>query len=472
MLALTKTILSQYSVAHFNKYHENDLIDKGKVTNIDLLASAIKEGITQANPKEIIDKEVCLILPQSAFTFLRFEIPNDISERAVTSFVADKLRNTEGVSIDDTYYDFLTFTKENRTEAIVYAAAIEVIDQYIQTCKLLGLDVKSVVPETASYFKLFEKTLRAEKKENILYVYYNKKTSWGYLFDSFGLKSEKKYYFDEEIEAQLNETAKEIESENASLNRIILSGPLSNSVRQDHFTKSVGVWTNPLEKIISNFYADYVKMFIVGPQTELPYLDYDVCLGAFIFMTENKSFSLLSQSSGSKKANGKKLPSVSLSLPKIKKRDAIIFILAFAVSFAAIFFYPRISSTLQKGNPLTTIEKPSTTPTPIPPTTTPVPTVAKEELKIRVLNGAGVAGKASEVKDILTEEGYSEIVTDNADSFDYELTLINVKEEYEKAADTMVEDLSEYVTIKKSSVSTLDATDSADLELIIGEDFE
>ena len=51
---------------------------------------------------------------------------------------------------------------------------------------LINLEVISIIPETLSYFKLFEKTLRKEKKEYILYIDLGKTAIKGYLYDSFG----------------------------------------------------------------------------------------------------------------------------------------------------------------------------------------------------------------------------------------------------------------------------------------------
>jgi copper homeostasis protein CutC len=61
------------------------------------------------------------------------------------------------------------------------------------------------------------------------------------------------------------------------------------------------------------------------------------------------------------------------------------------------------------------------------PTPTPKILVDKQAVRIKVLNGSGVSGKASAVKEILKEKGYQEILTGNADSFDYEKTEVSVK---------------------------------------------
>jgi Tfp pilus assembly PilM family ATPase len=79
LLGLSKTILGQFNPTFFTKNHSTDLIQNGNISGIDLVASAVKEALTNAQPNSVNDKEVTLILPQEAFTYGRFSIPADIS---------------------------------------------------------------------------------------------------------------------------------------------------------------------------------------------------------------------------------------------------------------------------------------------------------------------------------------------------------------------------------------------------------
>ena len=49
------------------------------------------------------------------------------------------------------------------------------------------------------------------------------------------------------------------------------------------------------------------------------------------------------------------------------------------------------------------------------------------------MNGSGVAGKASVVKDLLEENGYTITSIGNADSFDFERTVLRFKESFKKS---------------------------------------
>ena len=124
--------------------------------------------------------------------------------------------------------------------------------------------------------------------------------------------------------------------------------------------------------------------------------------------------------------------------------------------------------------PLPNFQKPAEqiiTPTVEPPTPTPTPAFTREELKIKILNGSGTKGKAGVVKDVLTEKKYLEIVTGNADNFDYKITEIQVKKTKKEAADYILEDLKDY-TQQPTVSETLDDKELPDVVIIVGQDFK
>ncbi len=91
-------------------------------------------------------------------------------------------------------------------------------------------------------------------------------------------------------------------------------------------------------------------------------------------------------------------------------------------------------------------------------------------MKVQVLNGGGIAGKATDVKEILSDKGYQDIITGNADNFDYEKSEIQVKKSKSQAAQMLADDLKDYVT--SPTETTLDEDDTADIVFIIGADFK
>ena len=332
LLYLKKTILGQQETLYQQKTYGSDLIEKGKITNIDLLASAIKEVISSSN-KPVNENQVCLILPQEFFSFFRTTVPSDIAASALNSFISDKARSILPVDNTDLASDY--FVQESEQEKVVTYFGInqETLLSLKQAMTLIDFKINAIVPDTMTYFKLFEKTLRKEKKETILYVELADDVLSGYLFDSCGLIDDKKILIDYSPEDKITDVLKtkidEITTDKKKINRIIISGEKSDTIRQDTFTKSVGVWTNPLKRIVPTFYESYLKMLIPEDGKTFPILTYDVCFGAFILSEENKNFSLLKKNINSNRNK--------ISLPKTKMPKKEVFFCCFIFTFCLNF---------------------------------------------------------------------------------------------------------------------------------------
>lgn len=93
--------------------------------------------------------------------------------------------------------------------------------------------------------------------------------------------------------------------------------------------------------------------------------------------------------------------------------------------------------------------------------------VNRSEPKIRVLNGSGTAGLASVVKDFLESRGWKVVAIGNADNYDFQKTTLKFKEKFIKFEKTLTSDLSSKYSVTTAD-SLLEATDSADIEIIVG----
>ncbi|MFA5136104.1 MAG: LytR C-terminal domain-containing protein [Patescibacteria group bacterium] len=477
LLATKKSLFNQFSIGSFEKNFQVALLKKGNVSSVDVLASAIKEVLQ--NTPVAKDKQVFLILPQTAFLFLRIEVPNNITANAIDSFIKDKIKASFPQQTGTLFYDYFFIENDSHKYLSVFLIEEKTVVEYQQVLKLLDLHLEVVLPESLAYFKLFEKTLRKGKAENILYGKYEKDVLYTHLYDSFGLleneKREYKITTEKAVKEALKQTGQELEKKGKKINRLILSGVNSETIRQDTFTKEVGMWTNPLKRIIPQFYQDYMKLLVTPDNKPLSLLEFDVCLGAFIFSIENKQFSPLKHTYTTDIFSGesfKRRRSLSLpSLPsKIIPKEVLLFILSFALSFGVFSLLNKSGVKLTLPRLPVEEKKTEVTPTPLPPSPTPTPAFTREELKIKILNGSGTRGKASEVRDILKESGYQEIVTGNADSFDYATTEIQVKKDKNDAITFITDDLSEYV--EKPQITELDEDESADITVIIGQDFK
>ncbi|MGB9707303.1 MAG: LytR C-terminal domain-containing protein [Microgenomates group bacterium] len=468
ILAFKKSLFSQEEVLFFNKKYETKLIEEKGISNIDLLASAIKEGFNLASPKVIEDKNVILILPQKFFSFFRVNVPIDINEDAVEIFIRDKAKELS-IDVDNSTYSYFIKNEDNKKLIFFFGIENKFLEKINQLSTLLDIKVEGIIPEVLTYYKLFEKTLRKDKKEIIFYAIYEQDFLKGYLYDSFGLLDgydwRQPISKENEAKGKLKEKIKEIEASNLKINRLILSGSKSEEVRQDTFTKEVGVWTNPLKRIMGEFYKDYLNKLVIKQKTSLPLLALDNCFGAFISYQEDK-YLLPIKISKQKVSDISKSPR-SITLPLIKK-EGLIFFISFIASFIFFILISKQDLNFKKSFSFKT-PSPTTQPKPTA-TATPTPAFTKEELKIKVLNGSGVVGKAGEMKSILREKGYNEIVTGNADNFDYQQTEIQVKKDKQQASEILKKDLKDYISTVKTKI--LDDKEVADVIIILGSDFK
>lgn len=472
LLYVKKTLLGQYESAFYGKKHAVDFLDgNGKVASVDVLASAIREATSSITPSGVKDKDTYLILPQPSFHFLRTEVPADIAPGAISSFVQDKLKASLPKDVEQYFFDYLTQDNEKQKQIILYAIDRETLNAFQEALTLVDLSLSNIIPESLAYFKLFEKTLRKEKKENILYVEYEKDELTGFLFDSFGPLEDKKWQEilkeKPSVEDILKKKLGAYGETGKKINRVILSGENSDTVRQDTFTKNVGVWTNPLKRIILHFYQDYLKIFIIPSDKTLPLLQHDVTIGAFIFALENKKFSMLKKRFGSFPSPSRFMPSLNIS-----KREILLFAGSFLLSFATLLALSKLNtgSLIPKTLPTFFTTQPIATSTPIPPTPTPTIVINKKDIKIKVLNGTGETGKAGQIKELLKTFGYEEILTGNADNTDYERTEIHVKKDRKHIVDTLKKDLEDNVVDPK--VLTLDEEEASDVTITFGTDFK
>ena len=145
----------------------------------------------------------------------------------------------------------------------------------------------------------------------------------------------------------------------------------------------------------------------------------------------------------------------------------IILIVIGAVAFA-IFRGIGPFAQLKLGDSKETVESPTPFEFSSPsPEASPAGQVERSEASVRVLNGSGVAGAAAALKDFLEGRGWTVDKIGNADSSDFTNTVIKFKASFADFQDTLFEDLSSDYSVEVSD-DNLEATDSADIEVILG----
>lgn len=144
-----------------------------------------------------------------------------------------------------------------------------------------------------------------------------------------------------------------------------------------------------------------------------------------------------------------------------RKKWIVIIVVALLIGAgAAGFFYMQSSST----------QSASIAPTSVPieqePMPTEEPTVNKEELKVKILNGSGVVGEATKVKTLLEGADFVVDSTGNADNYDYSTTEIQVKSTVPSSITNEISELME--TDYTVDTAELDESEDVDIVVIIG----
>jgi len=151
-----------------------------------------------------------------------------------------------------------------------------------------------------------------------------------------------------------------------------------------------------------------------------------------------------------------------------KKPFWIIFpvILLVGALAGGVFIYREGVKKTEKTEEQLAVVSPSPIPTETP-EALPVAELKREDLKLQVLNGAGVAGTAAKAREFLEGLGYKEVAIGNADSFDYEETEVSIKEDKKDYLEMLTDDLSEEYTLS-AQTPYVDKENEFDAIVVIG----
>ena len=158
--------------------------------------------------------------------------------------------------------------------------------------------------------------------------------------------------------------------------------------------------------------------------------------------------------------------------PLVNKTFIIIFLITFILSGLVIGGILVQNNALQsRPNPTPSplvIASPSPIPTPTP-SPSPKPEIVLADYKILALNGTGGKGVAAAVKEILEQKGFEDIKADNADSFDFTQTEVQLKPETpEKIWQTIEASLTESYEVTQSA-ELLEDDSQYDVIITVGE---
>ncbi len=475
LLSSKKDIFKQIEVEFFKKEYSINLLKNSQISSVDIVASAIKESINSVFIGKKKPKDFLFILENPPFKTLRVELPAELSEQAIKSFLHQKI-NIQFAQ-DDQLFFYQVQEFDSKKTAIAYLLPRSFVEKIAEISSVLDIKVKGFIPENLLYFHMFHSTLSQTKKEYIWFINTTKLSDGkiraeSYFYDNQGpleeQKIDKTFKDEEEFKKFIIEVKKKKEKKNIKFHRLILGGFLSTTLRQDLLTKEVGVWVNPLYKIIEKKHMDKLKSFVNFEPSDERFWDYLPHISYLIHSPEYLVFS-------------KKMIKTPLytASPRLSTRSdtsgKISFLKNFAISFVLAFIIVFGINQIQSGGvkiPAFIAQKQNPTPTPTtpatPPTNTPTPTpsIKRENVRIKILNGSGVKGQAGELQNFLEEKGYQEILTSNADNFDFERTEIHYKKE--SILNLVKQDLQELVP--NPALKNLEEDSAADIIIITGKD--
>jgi len=141
----------------------------------------------------------------------------------------------------------------------------------------------------------------------------------------------------------------------------------------------------------------------------------------------------------------------------------IIGLIAFLVVIIGFFSVKLWNSQRGKTSIKTTVSPQVS----VAPTPTPMP-IIRNNLKIEVQNGSGVAGLASKGKKVLEDAGYTTVTTANADNYEYKGVMVKAKTAAISAF--VVSDIKDTYTNATVSSTLLDTTSPVDAIVILGKE--
>lgn len=493
-LKLKKGLFGKLSVAAFGRVElEPGIVGKGEILDAEKLA----EKLTQIVKKG----KISFTVPDLRTFTCRVSLPADVSGSAVQSFLEDKVVQVVPEELKNLAYDFklIKETKEDK-EVLFIGIAKRILAGYLKLFQSLKLSPQIAVPESLAAFEIFGSTI--VRDEVVLYVDMGSKTSTLSFFDKFGpFLTLNKTVETKALERELKKANQFLkEKHKKEIKRVVLGGGQSLEIDGEAFSKKTGMWITKADKILTDRLKKIGLKLNLDKYSPVLFLN---ALGLCLLTQRKEKLNLLRDKakilavSGEEKGKGKgereksgNLTAEQSEIEKLeeegkggkekeemgKERDErhsilsrfkplLIAILPAILSFLVIFALAKKPWQKQEGAEVP--PSPTVQPTSVLATPTPSAEFKPEDLKIKILNGSGIAGEAGRAASHLEEKGYQVIETGNADSFDYQETVIKIKKEKKDFLPLLTNDLKTVYTVSSEEIE-LGEEEDADVVVIVG----
>jgi len=384
----------------------------------------------------------------------RFEVSKDIKHDALDYTIIQKVKETTHMSIDHFAYDyFLLKTDENSQHMLFVALPLEKLSLYHELSKKADMKSLTVIPASLAIFEILKHSI--EKDEIILYVDSSQHTSNLTFFDSHCPVMNAPEPIEHTV--CIDEIKKALaafqEKYNKHVTTIVLGGEKIEAVDRDTIAKATGIETIRSDTIFHDALLDLGITF--NDENPHTYLN---ALGLGILSFQKDSLNLAKKENLSR-LNRHSYQSQNEAEHHFFKKNVIMLSALLIFIPLVLFGYSELKQS-KKTEERTPIRK-------IDPTPPPAPVLERNDLTLLIQNGSGETGLAGKVSSNLKKKGYTQIDTENADSFSYKAVTVKVKESKKQYKDLLVFDLKDDYTIN-AEIETLDTDSTYDAIIIIG----
>lgn len=438
-------------------------MDKAEEFDIDIWALYLKKLLEESALPKTRKLQAHIVLAERFFNFARLDIPLDVVAETIPDYVEKQLQTLfPNFSPVDSHRYFLS-TVRGKTTAHVYVLTSQNIQTISTLLDFFDIHIRTIYPESLLLFETFNHTLNTTKKERVFFLEYEAQTSVGLYFDTHGLVENTAHVIST---ADLEKELKALSKSTTKPTRLILSGTKSLNIRQDNFTKTIGIWTNPLHRILAGSSLLPIAQQY-GLEENLVTFSREIVLLSHIEENTCSEIDIVPTQIVRKQSR--------IHVPShIPAKKMLIIALFLALSTGVSFFALRMLLITPLKFQIPTIKmpmlftkKPTPTPTPKPtatPTQIPTPGISAKNIPIILENGEGSAGLANIYKIRLEKKGYTITRIDNADNYEFTKTVI--KTSSKDAYNRIAKDLSSYL----SGSPTYEKTSSSTATVILGAD--
>jgi len=420
-------------------------MDKAESFDIDIWALYLKKLLEESGLPKTRKLDAHVILAERFFDFARLDIPLDVAPEIIDDYIEKQLHTLfTNFSPTDSHRHFLS-TVRGKTTANVYVLTGQNKQTISTLLDFFDIHIRAFYPESLLLFETFNHTLNTTKRERVFFLEYEPQTSTGLYFDAYGLVENNVQIINStDIEKEL----KALNKSEDKPTRLILSGTKSLDIRQDSFTKTIGIWTNPLHRILTASPLLPIAQQHLLNEGLVTY-SREIVLLSHIEKNTSSLINIILTQTVQKPKHVRMASGI-----RTKKILTITVLLALSagVSFLVLrtaLAHPMTLSMPTIKMPVLFSKNPTATPT-LQPTTapkaSPTSSITAKNIPIILENGEGSPGLANTYKIRLEEKGYTITRLDNADNYGYAKSVI--KANSKAVFDRVAKDLSSYLSDK------------------------